>query len=231
MLTKGDFHIHSTASDGELSPEEIIVTAKRRGVDTIAITDHNTTDGIKEAAEAGKQHGVSVIPAVEISTRYNHESIHLLGYFKNASYNDSTFQEVLKLIRTHKVKKARDILGSFMPKESSEDGLSVFEGIYLLKTFGGAVVLAHPVRINKKYLAEILNMPFDGLEAKYCHNIYYKTLYFVSTALARFSFYTGGSDFHTNKRKDTKHCLIGDTYLNSEEIKMFLRKSGAALLS
>lgn len=231
MLTNGDFHIHSTASDGDLSPREIIIAAKERGIDTIAITDHNTTNGIKEAAEAGKQYGVSVIPAIELSTRYNHNSIHILGYFKNIIYTDSTFEELIKLVKTHRIKKARNILRSFIEIEHSGDYLSVYEGLYLLRTFGASVVLAHPMRINPKYLNEILNIPFDGIEAKYSKTSYNDTSYFINIALERFSFYTGGSDFHTNNKKDIKHSLIGEPSLNSEEIKIFLEKSGAMLLS
>lgn len=231
MLTNGDFHIHSTASDGDLSPREIIIAAKERGIDTIAITDHNTTNGIKEAAEAGKQYGVSVIPAIELSTRYNHNSIHILGYFKNIIYTDSTFEELIKLVKTHRIKKARNILRSFIEIEHSGDYLSVYEGLYLLKTFGASVVLAHPMRINPKYLNEILNIPFDGIEAKYSKTSYTDTSYFINIASTRFSFYTGGSDFHTNNKKDIKHSLIGEPSLNSEEIQIFLERSGAMLLS
>lgn len=231
MLTNGDFHIHSNASDGDLSPKDIIITAKERGIDTIAITDHNTTNGIKEAAKAGKQYGVSVIPAIELSTRYNHNSIHILGYFKNMLYTDSTFEELIKLVKTHRIKKARNILRSFITIEHSGDYLSVYEGLYLLRTFGASVVLAHPMRINPKYLNEILNIPFDGIEAKYSKTSYTHTSYFINIASKQFSFYTGGSDFHTNNKKDIKHSLIGEPSLNSEEIQIFLEKSGVILLS
>lgn len=230
MLTKGDFHIHSTASDGDLSPSDIIITANERGIDTIAITDHNTTSGIKEAAYVGKQYGVSVIPAIELSTRYKHERIHLLGYFKNILYTDSTFEELIKLVKTHKIKQARTILRSFITTESSGDYLSVYEGLHLLRTFGASVVLAHPMRINQKYLNQILNIPFDGIEAKYCRTNYKDTSYFINIASTRFSFYTAGSDFHTNNIKDIKHSLIGEPSLNSSEIEMFLKKSGAMVL-
>lgn len=231
MLTKGDFHIHSTASDGELTPREIIITAKERGIDTIAITDHNTTNGIKEATSAGMQYGVSVIPGIELSTRYKNNSIHLLGYFKNILFTDCTFEELIKLVKAHRFKKARNILKDFIQTESSGDYLSVYEGLYLLRAFGASVVLAHPMRINQKYLNEILNIPFDGIEAKYSRTSSEDTSYFINIALLRFSFYTGGSDFHTNNIKDIKHSLIGEPYLNSSEIEIFLKKSGALLLS
>lgn len=227
LLTKGDFHIHSTASDGDFTPREVVLAAKERGIDTIAITDHNTTDGIIEAVAAGSQHGVTVIPAIELSTRYKSESIHLLGYFRDVRYNNSTFQETLKLIKTHKFKKARNIIRNFITTKASGEHLSVLEGMDLLRTFGAAVVLAHPVRIDKRYLPEILNIPFDGIEAKCSYNSYNDTSYFVNTALTRFAFYTGGSDFHGNKRKDFMHGLVGDPYLNQTEIQIFLNKSRA----
>jgi len=231
MLTKGDFHIHSTASDGDLTPKEIIVAAKERGIDTLAIADHNTVGGIEEAVETGKLYGVSVIPAVELSTRYNNESVHLLGYFRDSLYNDPALKEVLKLVKAHKVDKARHILSNFTTTEALGRHLSVMEGLSLLKSFNASVVLAHPVRINEKYLKEILKLPFDGIEAKYCQSSLKDTLYFVTVALTQFSFYTSGSDFHTNKRSDPKHSLIGEPYLNKAEIQLFLKKSGAILLS
>ncbi|MDO6354311.1 PHP domain-containing protein [Caloramator sp. CAR-1] len=82
MLNKGDFHIHSNASDGKYSPTEIIIISKINKIDVISIADHNTTAGISEAVEAGRNYGVSVVPAVELSTKFNCESVHLLGYFE-----------------------------------------------------------------------------------------------------------------------------------------------------
>jgi len=56
MFGKGDFHLHSTASDGSLTPREVIQFAKERQVDIVAITDHNTTLGVDSAIEAGKEY-------------------------------------------------------------------------------------------------------------------------------------------------------------------------------
>lgn len=83
MYTKGDFHIHSTESDGELKPGEIILLAKERKIDIIALTDHNTVSGNKQAIKVGKIHGVKVIPGIELSTRYKGNRVHILGYFKD----------------------------------------------------------------------------------------------------------------------------------------------------
>jgi 3',5'-nucleoside bisphosphate phosphatase len=231
MLTRGDFHIHSTASDGSLTPGEIVRYAMNSGIDTIAIADHNSTDGINEAAAVGRYYGVSVIPAVELSTRYRGESIHLLGYFRNNDFYHYTFQEVLKFVRAHKFREARLVLNNFIYTDNNINHLSVTEGINFLRTFGAAVVLAHPVRISRNNLTDLLCMPFDGLEAKYCHNTYYDTCFFINKALTDFSFYSGGSDFHTDRCYHRTHCTIGNPHLNQMEIQMFLKNSGAAVLS
>jgi hypothetical protein len=230
MLTRGDLHIHSTASDGCLSPKEIVILAKSLGIDTLAISDHNSIEGVAEASETGKKHGVSVIPAVELSTTFNNESIHILGYFRNEKFNDVIFKEILKLVKTHKADNIRSILWGYRKHRYLNEYLSTSEGIYLLKTFGAAVVLAHPVRISKKNLPSLLNMPFDGIEAKYCRCDDYYTNFFIDLALRKFSFYTAGSDFHTNKVIDNKHCIIGEPHLNSVEIGRFLKNSAALVL-
>lgn len=231
MLTRGDLHIHSTASDGELRPWEIVMSAKRRGIDTIAIADHNSTDGINEAAAAGRQFGVSVIPAVEVSTKYLGEAVHVLGYFRDGSFNHGTLRKILKLVKTHRLKEARNILRSFMNTEGSGDHLSVREGIALLRIFKAAVVLAHPVRINTKTLPALLSMPFDGIEARYCNVSSSDTRHFINTALSRFPFYTGGSDFHAFSGGPKTHCEIGNPSLNPMEIQMFLSNSGSMILN
>lgn len=230
MFTRGDFHIHSTFSDGELTPKQIVLTAGKIGVDTIAIADHNTTNGIEEAAVTGRLYGVSVIPAVELTTRYKGESIHLLGYFRDMQFCNTTLSKVLRLVKSHRVHDARNILYNFMYIEGSGDHLSVFEGINLLRAFGAAVVLAHPVRISKRNLPDLLSLPFDGIEAKYSGNSNYDTSFFVNLALDGFSFYTAGSDFHSHK-KHHMHGFIGEPSLFPAEIDLFLRNSGAAVLS
>jgi Predicted metal-dependent phosphoesterases (PHP family) len=227
---RGDLHIHSTASDGSLSPRQIIKLAKSRGVDTIAISDHNSVDGIAEASEAGKEYGISVIPAVELSTRFNDESIHILGYFRTKKFNSTDFEQILNLVKTHRAHRLRKVLGGYRKHQTFNKYLSSSEGIYILRAFGAAVVLAHPVRISDKNFLSLLSMPFDGIEAKYCCSNDYYTNFFINLALKRFSFYTGGSDFHTNKVSDHKHSLIGEPYLESTEIQRFLKNSGALIL-
>jgi 3',5'-nucleoside bisphosphate phosphatase len=80
-----DLHTHSTASDGSMSPRELIRHAKEKGLKAIALTDHDTIDGIPDALDEGKRQEIEVIPGVEISVDYMPE-MHMLGYFSKSSY-------------------------------------------------------------------------------------------------------------------------------------------------
>jgi predicted metal-dependent phosphoesterase TrpH len=75
-----DLHIHTTASDGTVSPARAVGMAKELGLSAIAITDHDTVSGCAEAMAEGKARGVEVIPGIELSSRYG-RTIHILGYY------------------------------------------------------------------------------------------------------------------------------------------------------
>ncbi len=79
MTTLCDLHTHSTASDGQYSPSELAALAKERGIEVLALTDHDTTDGVAEALAAGERLGLRVIPGVELSAKEYH-TFHILGY-------------------------------------------------------------------------------------------------------------------------------------------------------
>lgn len=81
VVLKTDLHIHTTVSDGTSTPRQVVQIAAKRKLRAIAITDHDTVGGIEEAKAEGLQSGVEVIPGVEINTDYNHQEIHILGYF------------------------------------------------------------------------------------------------------------------------------------------------------
>lgn len=74
-----DLHIHTTASDGSLTPTQVVQLARKRGFSLIAVTDHDTMGGVAEALEAGKKYNVDVVPGVEISSGVTLE-VHMLGY-------------------------------------------------------------------------------------------------------------------------------------------------------
>lgn len=76
-----DLHVHTNASDGDYPPKEVVLLAKKSGLSSIAITDHDTTNGIREAMEAGAELGLRVIPGVEITSFFEGIEVHVLGYF------------------------------------------------------------------------------------------------------------------------------------------------------
>jgi len=91
---KADLHLHTTASDGILSPQEMVQKASQLGLDVIAITDHDSVNGIPSALETAKSFPqLLVIPGVEISTDMPQGWVHILGYF--VDYRDSEFNHAL----------------------------------------------------------------------------------------------------------------------------------------
>ncbi|MBM4124051.1 MAG: PHP domain-containing protein, partial [Nitrospira sp.] len=79
--TRIDLHLHTTHSDGSLSPADVLALAQKAGVSALAITDHDILDGLPEAMEAGARLGIEVIPGVEVSSRHGDAELHILGYF------------------------------------------------------------------------------------------------------------------------------------------------------
>lgn len=75
-----DMHLHSCFSDGELTPRELVRRVREADIGMMALSDHDTGNGISEALAAGKEFGVSVVPAVEFDTEFP-EELHILGYF------------------------------------------------------------------------------------------------------------------------------------------------------
>ncbi len=75
-----DLHTHTTRSDGQTPPRELIRLAKRAGVDVIAVTDHDTVEAIPECLDEGLAQGVRVIPGIEMSSRFEGHDIHVLGF-------------------------------------------------------------------------------------------------------------------------------------------------------
>lgn len=75
-----DLHAHSTVSDGTEAPGDLVRSAVRAGLGVVALTDHDSTAGWVEAAEAARESGIALIPGMELSTRRGWASVHLLGY-------------------------------------------------------------------------------------------------------------------------------------------------------
>ena len=76
-----DLHVHSNASDGTFTPTQLVTEAKKAGLSAFALTDHDTTDGVAEAAMAAEKAGIELVPGVELSTEYEGKEIHVLGLY------------------------------------------------------------------------------------------------------------------------------------------------------
>jgi 3',5'-nucleoside bisphosphate phosphatase len=75
-----ELHCHTTASDGTLTPSELLALASQRDVKMLAVTDHDTVAAHPEAIEAGMQYGIRVIPGIEVSSLFGSTEVHVLGY-------------------------------------------------------------------------------------------------------------------------------------------------------
>jgi predicted metal-dependent phosphoesterase TrpH len=98
-----DLHTHTDRSDGTFAPAELVGLAAERGLDIIAVTDHDTTEGLEEALAAGSELGVEVVPGVELSAEYEGSSIHVLCYWMDVS--NTPMQEELSRLRDERFRR------------------------------------------------------------------------------------------------------------------------------
>jgi predicted metal-dependent phosphoesterase TrpH len=109
IVSRVDLHLHSTASDGRFSPEEVVRKSAEHGLSVIAIADHDTVDGIAPALAAAEAFsGLRVIPAVEISTYVPRGEAHILGYF--IDYTSQELKVRLKRMRSGRRERAQAMI-------------------------------------------------------------------------------------------------------------------------
>jgi predicted metal-dependent phosphoesterase TrpH len=136
MMDRIDLHTHSTASDGKLRPSEVVRLAARAGIGALALTDHDTTAGVVEAQQAGRELGLEVIAGVEINSEGEHGDAHILGYFLDPS--EPYLQDQLEAIRNARVGRARGML-----KKLAAMGMPL-EWERVMAIAGDAVSIARP---------------------------------------------------------------------------------------
>jgi predicted metal-dependent phosphoesterase TrpH len=98
-----DLHVHTIASDGVFSPDEVVSMAKAKGLEALAITDHDTLDGIEPAQCAGLRNGIEIIAGIELGSERQGEEIHILGLLVELDNED--FLAKLKTLREDRVKR------------------------------------------------------------------------------------------------------------------------------
>jgi predicted metal-dependent phosphoesterase TrpH len=118
MTSYVDLHTHSTASDGVYSPSELLQHAREAGLRVLALTDHDTTNGLAEGAEAARALGIDFIPGLELNTDTDGGEVHILGYFPD--FERADFQEALKMLRD-----ARERRGQRIVERLNEHGIPI----------------------------------------------------------------------------------------------------------
>ena len=103
-----DLHIHTHFSDSTLSPSEVIEQAYKADLYAIAITDHDTIDGIKPSLKAAEKYGIEVISGVELSSEINGKDVHILGYFFD--YENLLLNEKLNLMQEIRVERMKKMI-------------------------------------------------------------------------------------------------------------------------
>ena len=140
---KTDLHTHSTASDGTLKPAELVTLADSCGVKLLALTDHDTVDGLPEAKSEAVKHGITFVPGIEVSTLWNERSIHVVGL--GIRYEDGKLARVFADVAEKRVNRGKDI-----GKRLGELGFpDAYEGALRFAAKKGTLSRAHFARWMK----------------------------------------------------------------------------------
>ena len=135
-----DLHVHSNASDGSLTPSEVADEAIRMGLKAIALTDHDTVDGVAKILEYTKDKDLEVVPGIELSCYYNNREIHILGFY--ADYENPELAKELNML-----KKAREDRNLRMVELMQKDGLNVTMEKLLHGNPDSVITRAHFARV------------------------------------------------------------------------------------
>lgn len=221
-MEKIDLHIHTNFSDGDLSPEQLVDIAVKRGLKAIAITDHDTAEGISRAINHADGR-IEVIPGIEITCNEKSRgffNVHVIGLFINQKN-----KEIGKL--RYNPKRRSDNRG--------QDTIGISEAINIIKMGGGLSFLAHPGVYGRGNSIELiglfLKMGGDGIETMYPYDKVFPDNYdkkrtnetikfFIKIAEGKNILQTGGSDFH-GRIRDIK---IGDMDIGFYMLKEIKKK-------
>lgn len=147
-MAKADLHIHTLASDGHMSPEDIVRSACKHKIDIISITDHDTIRGYRQACETAKELGVTLLPGVEITADFENRECHLLAYCFDPEH------EVINNLLADQY-RSRLKRGKWIINELSKKGLDLDIDEVKAESNGGNIGRPHiaSVLVNKGYVA------------------------------------------------------------------------------
>jgi len=145
-----DLHTHTTASDGSLTPTELVRHAQAVGLSALGIADHDTVDGLEEATAAAAEHGLELVPGIEISVDYTHGEFHLLGYY--VDFRNPDFLARIRYLQENRFNR-----NGLMIRKMQELGFEVRMEEVTAESGGGQVGRPHMARVlvNKGYATSI----------------------------------------------------------------------------
>jgi predicted metal-dependent phosphoesterase TrpH len=106
-----DLHTHSVFSDGHNTPEDVVAAAAAAGLAGVALTDHDTGDGLARALAAGDEHGIEVVPGTEFSAEHDGRSVHVLAFWHD--HTEPVLATELLRLRDERTDRARRIVERF----------------------------------------------------------------------------------------------------------------------
>lgn len=136
-----DLHIHTTYSDGTVSPSDVVTLAHQAGLKALSITDHDTTDGLPEGLKQASRLGIECLPGIEISSQFQGKETHILGY--GLAWNDPTFQDRLLTLR-----QSRHARNPEMIQRLTDLGLSL--------TYDEVKAVAGSDSVGRPHIAQVL---------------------------------------------------------------------------
>lgn len=154
-----DLHLHSTASDGTLTPADLVACAQRHGVSLMALTDHDTTAGIGEASRAAAQRGITFVPGIEISTTWEGVNVHVVGLAIDPA--NATLRSGLQRLARLRAERAEEIASRLAKRRiggalAGARGFAGSAGVtrtHFARWLAAAGYAADPASAHKRYLA------------------------------------------------------------------------------
>ncbi|MCK4776765.1 MAG: PHP domain-containing protein [Actinomycetia bacterium] len=158
-----DLHLHSTASDGRLKPEELVRLSSKIGLKAISITDHDTVCGVETALNEAKKYHLNIVPAVELSSDFGGKDLHFLGYF--IDFKQKWFLKHLEKLKDFRYKRALKML-----EKLKEEGLEINFKDVIEEANDGVMGRLHLARvIVKKGYVDSIQKAFKRYLARNSH--------------------------------------------------------------
>src|SRR5438045_2133198 len=160
-----DLHAHTTASDGSLTPTELVQLAVETGLSTLGITDHDTIGGLAEGETAAGEAGIHFVPGIELSVDYKPGQFHLLGYFLD--YRSRPFLDRLTALQDNRANR-----NGLMIQKMQAAGLPITMDDLLNAAGGGQVGRPHmALAMVRKGIVSSVQEAFDRYlaDGKACH--------------------------------------------------------------